>query len=263
MSFINILLVEDDELICESYRRALVNNTEMRIVYETDSEAVALDYVAKYNVDVVILDLELREGDGTSFLAKLKALEVDQPFVVVVTNTVSNVMLSLVRQSGADYIYQKTNLSYTPGKVLSIIKKAIPYKRMYDSEQELVKAERYSAEEEDRVTRRGLMKHLREMGFSHTHTGSVYLQEILFLTVSGRQSVEEANISYLYDIIGKMHNNSGKNIEHAIRTAIESTWKTSSVTKLLQYYPYPWDKNKGKPTNREFIRNMTAHLHMF
>lgn len=263
MSLINILLVEDDELICESYRRALVNNTEMKIIKETDSEEAALDFVEHNNVDVVILDLELREGDGTSFLTKLKILDIDQPFVVVVTNTVSNIMLSLVRQSGADYIYQKTNLSYTPGKVLSIIKKAIPYKRMCDSGQELLKAERYSAEEEDRVTRRGLMRHLREMGFSHTHTGSVYLQEILFLTVSGRQSVEESNITYLYDIIGKKHSNSGKNIEHAIRTAIESTWKNSSVTKLQQYYPFSWDKNKGKPTNREFIRNMTAYLHMY
>ena len=94
---IKLMLVEDDIEICDSYRQALKDNQKMMLCYETDSEQEALGYVKSHNADVIILDLELREGDGISFLEELKTEGRPKPFVVVITNTISNIILNLVR----------------------------------------------------------------------------------------------------------------------------------------------------------------------
>lgn len=257
---IRIMLVEDDREVCDSYKQALRNNQKMMLRCITDSEQEALWYMRAYPVDVIILDLELREGDGISFLDELKTDGRPKPFVVVVTNTISNIILNLVRQNGADYIYPKMNLSYSPYKVLSIIEKAFPYKQMADKQSEILLAQKYTQEKYDRLTRKYIMDYLQEMGFKSSVAGTRYLQEVLFLLVSGEKKMDETNISELYAAVGEMCNNSDTNIEKAIRVAIEGTWRTSKLSVLQKYYPYIYDEDRGKPTNRDFIYNISYKL---
>lgn len=257
---IRMMLVEDDPDICNSYKQALKNNPRMRLCYVTDSEQEALCYLKSHGTDVIILDLELREGDGISFLDELKLNDRPKPFVVVVTNTISNIILNLVRQNGADYIYQKTNLSYSPYKVLSIIEKAFPYKQMADSQDEKLLVEKYTREKYDRLTRKYIMDYLQSMGFRTSMIGTKCLQEILFWIVSGEKKLVDTSLGELYAAAGKVYNNSDTNVEKAIRVAIEATWRGAKLATLEQYYPFEYDKDKGKPTNRDFIYNMSEKL---
>lgn len=257
---IRMMLVEDDSDICSSYKQALKNNPKMRLCYVTDSERDAICYLGSHEVDVIILDLELREGDGISFLDELKLHERPKPFVVVVTNTISNIILNLVRQNGADYIYQKTNLSYSPYKVLSIIEKAFPYKQLADEQDEKVLVEKYTQEKYDRLTRKYIMDYLQNMGFKSSMIGTKCLQEILFWLVSGEKKLDDASLGALYAAAGKVYNNSDTNVEKAIRVAIEATWRGAKLSAIEQYYPFEYDKDKGKPTNRDFIYNMSEKL---
>ncbi len=257
---IKIMLVEDDAYICSSYEQALKNNPKMRLCYVTDSEPEALCYLRSHGTDVIILDLELREGDGISFLDELKLNDPPKPFVVVVTNTISNVILNLVRQNGADYIYQKANLAYSPYKVLSIIEKAIPYKKLADSQDEKRLVEKYTQEKYDRLTRKYIMDYLQNMGFKPSMIGTKYLLEILFWLVSGEKKLEDTSLGELYAAAGEVYNNSDKNVEKAIRVAIEGAWKGTKLSVLEQYYPFEYNKEKGKPTNRDFIYNISEKL---
>ena len=257
---IKLMLVEDDIEICDSYRQALRDNQKMMLCYETDSEQDALCYMKAHDADVIILDLELREGDGISFLEELRNEERPKPFVVVITNTISNIILNLVRQNGADYIYQKMNLSYSPYKVLSIIEKAFPYKQMADARNEMLLAERYTQERYDRLTRKYIMNYLQNLGFKPSVAGTRYLQEILFLIISGEKRLDETSICELYAVAGAVCNNSEANVEKAIRVAIEGAWQTARISALQKYYPFEYDEDKGKPTNRDFIYNLSNKL---
>ncbi|MDD6038620.1 MAG: sporulation initiation factor Spo0A C-terminal domain-containing protein [bacterium] len=257
---IRIMLVEDDADICDSYKLALNNNSKMRLCYVTDSERDALCHLESHEMDVIILDLELREGDGISFLEELKLARQSKPFVVVVTNTISKIILNLVRQNGADYIYQKTNLSYSPYKVLSIIEKAFPYKQMTDTQNEMLLVEKYTQEKYDRLTRKYIMDYLQNMGFRTSMIGTKCLQEILFLIVSGEKRLEDTSLGELYAAAGKVYNNSDINVEKAIRVAIEGTWRMTKLSVLERYYPFGYNKEKGKPTNRDFIYNLSYKL---
>ena len=110
---IKILMVEDEKYVVDQYRTLAETQPGLCIVYDTGSEQRALQYLERHKVDVMILDLELAEGDGVSLLEGIRENKLEKPFTVVVTNTVSNVTLSYLRTHGADYIYQKNNISYS------------------------------------------------------------------------------------------------------------------------------------------------------
>ena len=61
--FVKLMIVEDEPQVREEIRIAISQYQEMRLVYETDSEPQALDYLEMHPVDAVVLDLELREGN--------------------------------------------------------------------------------------------------------------------------------------------------------------------------------------------------------
>ena len=75
--FVRLMLVEDDPKILAGFRHALPGFPSMKIVFETGSETCALDYLEAHEADVVILDIELAEGDGLSFLDSVKARDLE------------------------------------------------------------------------------------------------------------------------------------------------------------------------------------------
>ena len=125
--FMKIMLVEDDPKVCNSFRKAFRQYRMMSLVYRTDSESQAFKYLERHDVDVLILDIKLREGDGLSLLHQIETYGLEKPFIIVVTNCGSGVTLSNMRAHGADYIYRKTNPAYSPERVLHLVEKIFPY----------------------------------------------------------------------------------------------------------------------------------------
>lgn len=257
---IKIMLVEDDRYTCENFEYHMRSFSDMELVYQTDSQQAAMQYLLTFDVDVVILDLELKEGDGLSFLEEVKTLEKEKPFIFVVTNTVSEITLDMVRENGSDYIYQKTNQSYTPGKILSIIDKVFVYKRARRTLDEEQAVDLLSEQESLRVTQRYVSNQLTKIGFATGKLGTGYLEEILCKVICEGTAVSESYMTQLYQEVADQHHTGAINVERNIRSAIASAWKTSQKNTLERFYPYPWDRRKGKPTNREFIINMADRL---
>lgn len=82
---LQVLLVEDSTVICDLIA-GIVNKVEGVSVSESvGSEADAIEAVNHGNVDVVILDLQLRSGTGFGVLRAMRKLA-RRPEVVVLTN---------------------------------------------------------------------------------------------------------------------------------------------------------------------------------
>ena len=203
---IKIMMVEDDKNVCVAYQLAIEKFDHMRLVYATDSEKRALDYLEQNEVDVLILDLELREGDGISFLMKAKKRLEQLPYIMVVTNTASSLMLGLVRENGADFVYQKTNALYNEEKVLSLIDKAVPYKDQNTQR----KMELAIAREEELLHMREIKRYiyhaLLAIGFKAGVLGTAYLQDIIYVALKDRMEVDDARVKELYEETAKMNN---------------------------------------------------------
>jgi len=82
---LQVLLVEDSAVICNLIANIVNNVSGVSVAESVGSEADAIEAVNHGNVDVVILDLQLRSGTGFGVLRAMRKMA-RQPSVVVLTN---------------------------------------------------------------------------------------------------------------------------------------------------------------------------------
>ena len=127
-------------------------------------------------------------------------LNIEKPFVEVVTNVISRQMYDPLRQMGADYICSKSAIHNMLDIPLSIIEICVPYRKRRTSGTVMLK-------EDKEEYRTGIYRHriqcrLKELGFSFRLRGTAYLEEgILYLAVSGRGDVSATKELYPGDHI--------------------------------------------------------------
>ncbi len=80
---LRVLLVEDSRLLTERLREVLAQIEDVEIVGAVTDELAAVEAIRQNNVDLVILDLQLRLGTGFGVVEKLGKL---RPVIVVFTN---------------------------------------------------------------------------------------------------------------------------------------------------------------------------------
>jgi DNA-binding NarL/FixJ family response regulator len=66
-----ILLVEDSRWLAERVKEVLEETSDVSVVATVDTESAAVEYVRSSTVDLLVLDLKLREGTGFGVLEKL------------------------------------------------------------------------------------------------------------------------------------------------------------------------------------------------
>ena len=82
---LQVLLVEDSTVICNLIANIVNNVAGVSVAESVGSEADAIEAVNHGNVDVVILDLQLRTGTGFGVLRAMRKMA-RRPAVVVLTN---------------------------------------------------------------------------------------------------------------------------------------------------------------------------------
>ena len=256
---IKILMVEDEKYVVDQYRSLTETQSGMNIVYDTGSERNALRYLSRHKIDVIILDLELQEGDGVSLLSEIEEQKLDKPFTVVVTNTVSNVTLSYLRIHGADYVYQKMNAAYSPMRVISVIQKIYPYKHFAKPCKEHPIVMEFNRQQAEIVMRSNLIRELEMIGIKRKLVGFDFLVEAVMIYVNS--SEEDVHITNdIYPEVAKIKQTTTMSVERSIRCAIESAFTRADIMRLHRYYPFPYDDERGRPTNTQFIANMADRI---
>lgn len=256
---IKIMMVEDDKYVVNQYRSLTETLQDISIVYDTGSEQDALVYLSRHKVDVMILDLELLEGDGATLLSKIEEQKIEKPFTVVVTNTCSNVTLCYMRAHGADYVYQKMNAAYSPMRVLSVIRKVYPFQRYAKPCKEHPLVMEFNEQREELVMRDNLEHELQMMGIKRTIVGYGFLIEAIMMYVKSPDG--DIHITNeIYPEIAKMKDTTSMAVERSIRSAIESAFTRADITRLHRYYPFPYDDERGRPTNTQFISNIAKRI---
>lgn len=256
-----IMLVEDEPEECESFHIALLRQPMMKIVFETGSESRALDYLEAHEVDIIILDIELKEGDGLSLLDSIRTRKLEKPFIVVVTNTGSNVTLNYMRENGADYVYQKTNLSYSAARVLSIVEKVYPYRDFINRRRSSHLVEQFNQEKADAITRHYVESELERIGFRRRQVGFSYIAEAILIIMKDKDERLRLT-SDIYPMIAEANNTTSEGVERGIRGAIETAFTGARIKELHKAYPFPYKESKGRPSNMEFLKNMAMRLRL-
>ena len=80
-----VLLVEDSAVSVERISEVMNEVLEVELVKVVDSENAAVASIYEWDIDVIILDLHLREGSGFGVLRALATMP-RRPRVIVLTN---------------------------------------------------------------------------------------------------------------------------------------------------------------------------------
>lgn len=82
---LRVLLVEDSKVLTERLSEAIRQIAEVQLVGTVDSESAAIAAIKRDPVDVVILDLHLKQGTGFGVMRGLAAGGT-RPRIIVLTN---------------------------------------------------------------------------------------------------------------------------------------------------------------------------------
>jgi DNA-binding NarL/FixJ family response regulator len=82
---LRVLLVEDSKVLTERLTEAIRQIADVELVGIADSEAGALAAYKSQPVDVIILDLHLRQGTGFGVMRALATAQ-EKPRIIVLTN---------------------------------------------------------------------------------------------------------------------------------------------------------------------------------
>ncbi len=85
MRSLRVLLVEDSKVLTERLTEALRQIADIELVGTADSEAGALAAFKSRPVDVIILDLHLKQGTGFGVMRALASAQ-KKPRIIVLTN---------------------------------------------------------------------------------------------------------------------------------------------------------------------------------
>jgi DNA-binding NarL/FixJ family response regulator len=104
---LNVLLVEDSPIICGLITDLLGEVPGVRLARSVATEADAVAAVRDGTVDVVILDLQLRDGTGFGVLRALRKMA-RRPDVVVLTNFALSTYREKALELGAAHFLDKS-----------------------------------------------------------------------------------------------------------------------------------------------------------
>lgn len=254
-----LLLIEDDEIQCNEFRRNISNRTDINLVGITNSSNEALEYVKNYTPEGIILDIELHKGQGSGleFLNKVKKYTKEfRPIIIVTTNSSSDILYNNLHDEGVDLIYYKQQADYSINSVISTLvslRRSL-YKHNNSNKSDLLVESH--AEYREKISNK-INSELDLIGISSHLKGRQYIHDaILYLVEDDFKDNDETVFNYLANI----HKKSSSSISRVMQTAINYAWKTSAPEELSVHYVAKINYHTGVPSPTEFIYYYTNKI---
>lgn len=102
---------------------------------------------------------------------------------------------------------------------------------------------------------------LHNLGIPAHIKGFTYLRCAIGMTVADPDMINYVTKS-LYPGVAKAYNTTTSRVERAIRHAIEVAWDRGEIETLNRYFGYTISRQRGKPTNSEFIAMISDKLRL-
>lgn len=242
---LNIMLIEDDPTVCRHFTEHIDTIADISITAITNNSYRALELIKDCPPDVVILDLELNQGQGNGllFLRDLNKLTLPfKPYILITTNNCSSVTYDFARQLGADFIMSKQQEDYSEKNVihfLKMLKGIIQHHQPDETESE-------SPNRKEKRLLRLINLELENIGISPSAIGRKYLIDAILLALDG-------HTKNLGIIIGKKYSKTNTSVERAMQNAINNAWRSKDIDDLHRYYTARVNSQRGVPTLTEFI----------
>jgi DNA-binding NarL/FixJ family response regulator len=102
----NILIADQDPLFRQRLKRRLETINGVAVIGETAEAEATTAMIVNRKPDIIILDIDLKNGSGIEVLRHIKHL-IFHPTVIMVTNQPSQELRSACVVAGADFCFDK------------------------------------------------------------------------------------------------------------------------------------------------------------
>ncbi len=127
---VKIFLAEDHKLVRDAWKMTIENNPSFTIVGESDSGLDALNFCSKNKVDVIIMDINLKDGTSIQFIKKMIDTIPNVNIVVVSMLNVYSIIKDLYN-SGVNAFLTKNS---SKEQLIEAINKAYNNEKYYSEE---------------------------------------------------------------------------------------------------------------------------------
>ena len=247
-----VLILEDDPRFAEPLVAQIEEDEKFEVLGVTASSEEAYKLLKAGAPDVVIVDLQLTEGDGYELLARIRDPNENlsiQPYVFVSTWFASDMTMSALSDGLADYVYKKQNESYSPEKILNHLHIV---SRQFRNNRNLEVQRIDSAIEAEKRIRARITRELDQYYMNQGSGGKEYLIEIIYRTIQ-LSRYDELQIGQMYIEVGKLFRKEPTAIDASVRRLIDSAFLRTDPKDLQRLYPPYLDIGRGAPRNKEFV----------
>lgn len=111
MKTASVIIMDEHPLIRMSIEVLLKNNKNIDVVLNTDDGHKVLSYIRKHNVELVILDIELPNSDGFTFLKRIKEIRPNTQVLFLSSKSESFYAGRAIRAGANGFVSKKTDLN--------------------------------------------------------------------------------------------------------------------------------------------------------
>ena len=198
-----VLILEDDPRFAVPLAARIADDEKFEVLGVTASSKEAYKLLKAGVPDVVIVDLQLAEGDGYEFLEQVRDPKENlpiQPYVLVTTLFSSDMTMQTLADGLADFVFKKQNESYSPETILKHLhtvsrqfhRNRSPQPQIIDTALDL----------ETRIRAR-IMRELDRFYMNQGSKAKEYLIEIIYEALKLPKH-EDLQIVLMYSEVGKM-----------------------------------------------------------
>lgn len=120
---LKVYLVEDSPVLRDRVIESLEDTGNSRVVGSAETEEDAVNGIAASTPDAVVLDIQLRKGNGLNVLRRLRSLKLDvRPLVIVLTNYNIPAFRNRALSAGSDFFFDKATEFHRVAEVIGAIR---------------------------------------------------------------------------------------------------------------------------------------------
>jgi len=198
------------------------------------------DAIIKEKPDVIVMDMNIINIDSLSLVRRIKRKNLNSPLFIITSSYENSFMEKKLLENGASYFLLKP---FDCEGLCEIINDLV-------QDNELCRYETLESIVTEIIHKVGIPTKIKGFRYLRTAILSSYENNLLLKNVT----------TQLYPDIARQYNTTGICVERDIRHAITSAWEKGNPLALNEFFEYPLEVGKKRPTNSEFISLITENL---
>ena len=268
METISLAIVDDNESFVDALKEKVTEDPEYQLAGVAYNGEDGLRLIRVKKPDIVILDIIMPRMDGLTVMDRIQYEEGSRhttDFIVVSAVGREEIAQEAFELGARYYIRKPVAPETVMGKVRRLSKGDFTVKTTYpllrgSSQVVMMAAERprhyFTGNPQIDVT-----SILQEIGVPAHVRGYQYLRDAILFSMESPSLLTSAS-KKLYPKVAEEYSTTTGRVERAIRHAIESAWNKGGMEEMNRLFRSEFNMKKGRPTNSEFIAQISDKLTM-